>query len=170
MDANATCVDGARGTSHDMGNIVSTTRLVREGDSFSPPKTKEKKPRGYSFFDDDSPLGTTFDDSPAASSMSFASRSVATSPMMNAVEEPPAATSEEPSEAAATESSALASGSPEAASANAGAKRLDATARYTSEARVTVLAKGGALLSVILRVEGGRGRGAFVKRWGGLVG
>jgi hypothetical protein len=83
--------------------------------------------------------------------------------MMNAVEE--TETEDSASDSKAPESSALlASGSPEAARANAGVIRLlDATARYnTSEARVTVLlAKGALLMSVI------RGRGAFVKRWGG---
>jgi len=139
---------------------------VREGSS---PKIKEKTlpPSGRTFFDDDSPSwGTTFDDSP---SMSFASRSVATSPMMNAVEETERSEDSASDDSRAPpESSAFGpSGSPEAARANAGVIRLlDATARYnTSEARVTVLlAKGALLMSVI------RGRGAFVKRWGGLVG
>ena len=71
MDASATCVDGAR-ASQDMGNMVSTTRLVFEGSS---PKIKESTPLGRTFFDA-TPLGTTS----TTPSMSFASRSVATSP------------------------------------------------------------------------------------------
>jgi hypothetical protein len=86
--------------------------------------------------------------------------------MMNAVEETERSEDSASDDSRAPpESSAFGpSGSPEAARANAGVIRLlDATARYnTSEARVTVLlAKGALLMSVI------RGRGAFVKRWGG---